>query len=70
MNSGIRIKDYSTGEQPIPEEQSWDTTQLGEDFDVVGFSAPFVVVIRKSDGKRGSLQFSHSPRKYWGWSEG
>jgi len=42
----------------------WDTDELGRDFEVIGFLAPFVVVRRKSDGKKGSVQFQHSPRLY------
>jgi hypothetical protein len=34
-------------------------------FTVVAFSAPLVIVIRKSDGVKGTLQFSHSPRRYF-----
>ena len=49
--------------------QVWDTDELGRDFDVRGFSAPFVYVVRKSDGKKGSLQFQHSPRFYHSWEE-
>ena len=45
--------------------QVWDTGQLGQDFDVLGFAAPFVVVRRKSDGVRGSLTFQHNPRLYF-----
>lgn len=45
--------------------QVWDTRQLGEDFDVLGFMAPVVVVRRKSDGQKGSLYFQHSPRFYF-----
>lgn len=45
--------------------QVWDTSQLGRDFDVLGFAAPFVVVRRKSDGVRGSLTFQHDPRLYF-----
>jgi hypothetical protein len=47
--------------------QIWDTKQLGEDFDVIGFAAPLVVVRRRSDGKRGSLFFQHNPRFYYGF---
>lgn len=43
----------------------WDTAELSENFEVLGFGAPFVVVIRKSDRVRGSLQFQHSPRFYF-----
>lgn len=49
------------------EGQEWDTAQLQEDFTVVGFAAPFVVVRRKSDGVKGTLEFKHSPRVYFGW---
>jgi hypothetical protein len=45
--------------------QVWDTTQLGEDFQVIGFMAPLVVVRRKSDGMKGSLEFQHNPRFYF-----
>lgn len=48
----------------------WDTKTLQEDFQVLGFSAPYVVVIRLSDGKRGSLKFDHMPRKYYNFEEG
>ena len=45
--------------------QVWDTDQVREDFEVLGFMAPFVVVRRKSDGVRGSLMFQHDPRFYF-----
>ena len=43
----------------------WDTDQLRQEFDVLGFMAPFVVVRRKSDGAKGSLEFQHDPRFYF-----
>ena len=45
--------------------QVWDTRELGNDFSVLGFAAPFVIVRRKSDGVRGSLEFQHNPRFYF-----
>lgn len=48
-------------------EERWDTDGLIRDFTVVGFAAPFVVVIRKSDGQKGSLEFTHRPRVYFNW---
>jgi hypothetical protein len=45
--------------------QVWDTQQLAADFEVLGFMAPFVIVRRRSDGKKGSLEFQHSPRFYF-----
>jgi len=45
--------------------QVWDTSQLQEDFEVLGFLAPFVAVKRRSDGVRGSLMFQNNPRFYY-----
>jgi hypothetical protein len=45
----------------------WDTYQLTEDFEVIGFLAPFVLVRRKADGVKGSLEFQHNPRLYFAW---
>lgn len=43
----------------------WDTNELSVEFGVEGFLAPIVVVRRRSDGKRGSLEFQHHPRFYF-----
>lgn len=43
----------------------WDTDQLREEFEVIGFLAPFVVVRRRADGREGSLEFQHAPRFYF-----
>ena len=45
--------------------QVWDTQELRRDFQVLGFAAPLVVVRRRSDGVRGSLEFQHHPRFYF-----
>lgn len=45
--------------------QVWSTDELTEHFDVIGFMAPLVVVRRRSDGRKGSLEFQHSPRWYF-----
>lgn len=45
----------------------WNTEELRNEFSVMGFAAPFVVVRRKSDGAVGSLSFQHSPRYYFDW---
>lgn len=49
--------------------QVWDTQELSRDFEVIGFMAPFVVVKRKADGVKGSLEFQHSPRFYYSFKE-
>lgn len=43
----------------------WTTDQMRSDFDAIGFAAPLIVVRRKSDGVRGSLEFQHDPRFYF-----
>ena len=50
-------------------DQQWTTEEMTRDFEAIGFAAPFVVVRRRSDGKRGTLEFTHSPRVYFGWKE-
>ena len=58
----MSIHNYDTGN--APEGQTWDTTQLQVDFEVTGFAAPYVVVRRRADGVKGTLEFTHSPRVY------
>lgn len=43
----------------------WDTEAMTREFAVIGFMAPFVVVRRQSDGVKGTLMFTHSPRLYF-----
>jgi hypothetical protein len=45
----------------------WDTYELARDFDVIGFAAPYVVVVRRADGVKGSMEFQHHPRLYFNW---
>ena len=45
--------------------QVWDTQEMQEDFQALGFGAPMIVVKRKSDGVKGSLMFQHNPRFYF-----
>jgi len=49
--------------------QVWNTVQLRQDFVVEGFSMGIVVVTRKSDNVRGSLDFTHLPRFYFNFVE-
>ena len=49
-------------------DQVWNTRELSQDFEVLGFMAPYVVVRRKSDGVKGSLMFQHDPRLYFSFS--
>lgn len=45
----------------------WDTDQLADEFQVLGFLAPIIAVRRRSDGQKGSLEFQHNPRFYFGF---
>ena len=45
--------------------QVWNTDEMCQDFEALGFMAPLVVVRRKSDRVRGSLMFQHNPRFYF-----
>lgn len=47
----------------------WSTGELGQEFEILQFSAPFLVCRRKADGKLGSVQFQHNPRFYFNWVE-
>lgn len=45
--------------------ESWDTEALRAEFTVRAFLAPFVLVTRTRDGTRGTLEFTHNPRRYF-----
>jgi hypothetical protein len=47
--------------------QVWTTDELQQEFEVLGFQAPFVIVRQKSDGVRGTLLLQNSPRLFFGW---
>lgn len=49
--------------------QVWDTDELRRDFEVIGFLAPLVVVRRRADGVKGSLEFQTRPRLYFNFEE-
>tara|TARA_R110000764_G_scaffold157658_3_gene245514 strand:- start:594 stop:977 length:384 start_codon:yes stop_codon:yes gene_type:complete len=50
--------------------QVWNTKELQQDFTVQGFASPCVVVIRKSDKTKGTLEFIHQPRFYFDFVAG
>jgi hypothetical protein len=45
----------------------WTTKEVAEEFELIGFAAPWVTAKRKSDGQKGSLEFVHWPRFYFNW---
>jgi hypothetical protein len=72
-----RLRELNTGLDPEEAErraqleaqygQVWTTKEVAEEFELIGFAAPFVVAKRKSDGQKGSLEFVHWPRFYFNW---
>jgi hypothetical protein len=65
--SDVRITDYGRPEPP-EDEKRWTTEEATRDFTFHGFAAPYVVVTRKSDGVKGTLEFTHQPRFYFNFS--
>ena len=56
---------------PAPEgSQTWTTDEMQQDFDVTGFAMGMVVVTRKTDGAKGTLEFNGSPRVYHSFQVG
>ena len=47
----------------------WDTAEMQKEFEVLGFMAPLVVVKRTEDDVRGALEFQHTPRFYYSFTE-
>lgn len=54
----------ATFNESTTERDEWDVNTLQEDFEVLGFQAPYVVVRRRSDGQKGSLMLDNAPRRY------
>lgn len=46
-------------------EQVWNSEQLMDTFEVSHFDPPYVHVIRKVDGVRGTVAFNDDPRFYF-----
>jgi hypothetical protein len=51
----------------IFKEVTMTKAEMLADYMVHGFAAPFVYVTRKADGQKGVLEFTHSPRVYFGF---
>ena len=64
INAGPGSREYLEAKHG----QVWDTSELQQEFDVLGFMAPLVIASRKADGTKGSLMFQGSPRFYFDWS--
>jgi hypothetical protein len=65
VESDDPIKERARLEAKHGKGNVWDTSELSQHFTVQSFLAPFCMVTRKSDGKRGAVEFQHSPRFYF-----
>lgn len=63
------IRDYGRPEPPENVGQTWTTDEMARDFEPIGFLAPYIVVRRRADGVKGTLEFTHSPRVYFDFQE-
>ena len=43
--------------------------KVRQEFEVLGFAAPFVIVTEKLTGHKGSLMFQHDPRYYFSFAK-
>ena len=70
INSKIQSDDKDKERIRLEAEhgQVWNTDELAADFTVEGFMAPYVVVVRKSDGQKGTMKFQHLPRFYFNFA--
>lgn len=50
------------------EERVWDSDEVRDDFDIVGFKAPFAMAIHIDTNTSGTLLFQDNPRYYFGWN--
>jgi hypothetical protein len=71
INNEVKVFDAKLERKRLEEQygQVWDTTDLQKDFEVIGFLAPYVSVIRKIDRAKGLLRFQHLPRFYFGFEK-
>jgi hypothetical protein len=67
VNDAVESQDPMAERKRLEAQQGqvWDAAQLAHDFEVLGFMAPYVVVHRRSDERKGSLEFQHYPRFYF-----
>jgi len=47
--------------------ECWTTDEVQDEFEILGFMAPFVTVERRKTKEKGTLAFVHRPRVYYGW---
>lgn len=69
MTAEVNSKEAERERLEADHGQVWNTEELQRDFQVCGFMAPFVLVVRREDNVQGKLMFQHSPRYYFDFRE-
>jgi hypothetical protein len=63
LSGAVESQNPTTERQRLEAQhgQVWDTPELSNGFEVIGFMAPYVVARRKSDGRKGVWSSSTCP---------
>ena len=61
----LNSEDNTKAELEAKHGKVWTTSEMQDEFDALGFMAPFIIVRNRGTGERGSLMFTHSPRFYF-----
>jgi hypothetical protein len=71
INTAVKSSDEDTERTRLETEHGkvWDTDELRQDFETHSFGAPYIIVIRKEDRIKGSLEFQHMPRFYFNFQK-
>jgi hypothetical protein len=56
-------------EERYGKENVFSGEEMRERFTPLGFAAPYMMAKETKTGKKGSLEFQHSPRFYFNWQE-
>lgn len=71
VNASVESLDNEKERQRLTKEYGpvWNTQELQNDFEVLGFMAPFVIVRNRNSltNEKGTLMFQHSPRFYFNY---
>jgi hypothetical protein len=67
INTAVESLDIDSERQRLEEIYGpvWDTKEVGKEFEILGFLAPFVAAKHRESGKKGTLLFQHQPRFYF-----
>ena len=65
MVAELNSEDNTKAKLEAKHGKVWTTSEMQDEFEALGFMAPFIIVRKRDTGERGSLMFTHSPRFYF-----